>query len=161
MVLHFPPAPHDIASCRIVDPVAGTAREIHGLEDVNPLSLHLPVPDEKAGRSERGETGADEISRLLLHSLRLLRAGKGLVVPLRIVDPLQILRVLSPLRIPEVRLVRTPLQTSKRPFPAVQRRCRGGAKSDERSAGSEPFLSHTILPFPHANRKAKLSHHKP
>ena len=100
MILHLPSSAHHIAAGRIVDSVAGAARHIHGLQDVDMIPGHLSVPHQKAGRRQGRQAASHDIGAFLLHALRLLRTGKGLIVAAAVVDPLAVSGVLSQLRIP-------------------------------------------------------------
>ena len=102
MVLHLPATPHDVAPVGIVDAVAGASCNVHSLQDVDVGTGHLSVPYQEAGCRQGGKAAAHDVGVLLLHPLRLLRTGKGLVVSAAVVDALAVLFMHAPLRIPVV-----------------------------------------------------------
>ena len=64
MVFHFTSASHDIAAGRIEDAVAGTAGNVHSLQNVDMGAWHLGITNEEAGSSERS-TGAGTNKRII------------------------------------------------------------------------------------------------
>ena len=100
VVLHLPATPHHIAPAGVEDAVAGTAGHVHGLQDVDVVPGHLPVPHQEAGRRQGRQAAAHNVGALVLHALRLLRPGKGLIVAVGVIDALAVFLVFSQLRIP-------------------------------------------------------------
>ena len=99
MVLHLPAAPHDVAPGGVEDAVAGAARDVHGLQDVDMVTRHLAVPDQEAGRRQGGQAAAYDVGALFLHALGLPGPCEGFVVAVGVVDSLAVLFVLAQLRV--------------------------------------------------------------
>ena len=91
MVLHLTSAAHHISSGRIIDTVAGASCNVHRLKNVNVGTFHLTVSHQEAGCCQRGQSAADNIGTLLIHTLRLSRSRKSLVITVGIVDTLAVL----------------------------------------------------------------------
>ena len=80
MVVHLTAAAHDEALSRIVDAVAGAAGHGQVLKERDVLAGHLRIADQKAGRCQTGQTGADDVSRLALDAFGFFRRCKRLIV---------------------------------------------------------------------------------
>ena len=80
VVIHLTAAAHDEALGRIVDAVAGAAGYGQVLKERDVLTGHLCIADQKAGRCQTGQTGADDISRLALDAFGFFRRCKRLIV---------------------------------------------------------------------------------
>ena len=80
VVLHLALAAEDIALLWVLDAVQAAAGDLARLVDGDAFAIHLPVADQKARRSERGDATADEICRLLVHALRLAGTNECFVV---------------------------------------------------------------------------------
>ena len=95
MIFHLTAATHDITSGRIKNSIAGTAGNVHGFQDVNMLPGHLCISDQEAGSCQGSKAASYDVSMLVIHTLRLLRAGKGFVVAVGIIDPLAVFVIFS------------------------------------------------------------------
>ena len=60
---------------------------------------HLAVPYQEAGCGQSGQTASDDIGAFSLHALRLLRAGKSLIVAAGVIDALAVFFVAAQFRI--------------------------------------------------------------
>ena len=80
VVVHLATAAHDITKPREFVSVAGAARNRILLKDVDMAARHLPVAHQIAGGGQGRQAGADDVCRLVLNILWLLRAGKGFIV---------------------------------------------------------------------------------
>ena len=80
VVIHLTAAAHDEALGRIVDAVAGAAGYGQVLKERDVLTGHLRIADQKAGRCQTGQTGADDVSRLALDAFGFFRRCKRLIV---------------------------------------------------------------------------------
>ena len=95
MVFHFTSASHDIAAGRIEAAVAGTAGNVHSLQNVDMGAWHLGITNEEAGSSERSKTASYDICVFVIYAFRFLRAGKCLIVTVGIVDAFAVLFVFA------------------------------------------------------------------
>ena len=85
MVVHFPAAAHIEALGNVLAAIAAAAGQVQLLQQVHPLALHLSVTDQVEGGGQTGQAGADNISGLVVHALRLLGMGKGFIGSSRII----------------------------------------------------------------------------
>ena len=85
MVIHLPAAPHHITDAGVLAAITGTAGDSPLFKEVDVFPFHLTVTDQVAGSCQRRQTGAHEIGRFPIHSRRLFRARKGLIVPAGII----------------------------------------------------------------------------
>ena len=90
VVFHLPAASHDISPAGVKNTVAGPAGNVHGLQNVDVGAGHLSVPHQKTGGCQGCQAAAHNIGVFLLHTLRFLRPGKGLIVAAGIVDTLPV-----------------------------------------------------------------------
>ena len=97
MVLHLTAAAHHITSGRIKNTVAGAAGNIHGFQDVNVGAGHLGVADHEAGSCQSSQTASYQVSMLVIHAFRFLRASKSFVVSVAVVDAFAVFLVHSAL----------------------------------------------------------------
>ena len=79
VIVHLSAAAHIEALSNILSAVAAAARKLQLLKQMNALTLHLSVADKIEGGGKTGETGADDISRFSVHTLRLFGVCKGFV----------------------------------------------------------------------------------
>ena len=66
---------------------------------LNVGTFHLTVSHQEAGCCQRGQSAADNIGALLIHTLRLSRSRKSLVITVGIVNTLAVLLMLAALGI--------------------------------------------------------------
>ena len=85
VVVHFTTAAHDKALGRVIDTVAGAARQRQMLEKGDLFTGHLCVTNKEAGCCKSGKTGADYVCRLLVDTLGLFGGRKGFVVTAAVV----------------------------------------------------------------------------
>lgn len=85
MVIHLPAAPHHITDAGVLAAITGTAGDGPLFKEMDMFPFHLTVTDQVAGSCQRRQTGAHEIGRFPIHSRRLFRARKGLIVPAGII----------------------------------------------------------------------------
>ena len=85
MVIHFSAAAHDVADLRIVPSVTGTSGNRVAVEEMDVLSGHLCVTNQKTSGREGGKPGSHEIGRFVFDPFRLQRAGKGFIISTGIV----------------------------------------------------------------------------
>ena len=89
VVVHLPPAPHDVAQTGVLPAVAGPARDGVLLEDVDVPAGHLSVPHQIAGGGEGGQAGAHDVGGLALHALGPAGVDERLIVSAGIVHKQQ------------------------------------------------------------------------
>ena len=89
MVFHLAAAADDEALLRVLDAVAGAAGQLEFFQNVDVLALHLSVTDQEAGRCQRGQAAAHQISALAIHALRLLGTGEGFIITIGIIHTRQ------------------------------------------------------------------------
>ena len=97
MILHLTAAAHHITSGRIKNTVTGAAGNVHGFQDVNVGAGHLGVADHEAGSCQSSQTASYQVSMLVIHAFRFLRAGKSFVVSVAVVDAFAVFLVHSAL----------------------------------------------------------------
>ena len=85
MVIHLPAAPHHITDAGVLAAITGTSGDGSLFKEMDMFPFHLTVTDQVAGSCQRRQTGAHEIGRFPIHSCRLFRARKGLIVPAGII----------------------------------------------------------------------------
>ena len=85
MVIHLPAAPHHITDAGVLAAITGTTGDGSLFKQMDMFPFHLTVTDQVAGSCQRCQTGAHEIGRFPIHSHRLFRARKGLIVPAGII----------------------------------------------------------------------------
>ena len=150
MVLHLTSAAHHISSGRIIDTVAGASCNVHRLKNVNVGTFHLTVSHQEAGCCQRGQSAADNIGTLLIHTLRLSRSRKSLVITVGIVDTLAVLLMPAALGIAVFRsrllLDRFLLRTLAVVLMAACRQCRHTCSGCQRSHAKSYMFS-----FSHRN----------
>ena len=100
MILHLPSSPHHISAGRVVDSITGSARNIHGFQNMNALSRHLSVTHQKTGRRKGCQSAPHNIRVFLLHALRLFRPGKSFIVTAAVIDALAVSGILSQFCVP-------------------------------------------------------------
>ena len=80
VVVHLTAAAHYIADVLVLPAVAGAARELLLLENVDVFALHLTVANEIARSSQCSKTASYNIRGLIVNARRLLRSCKCFVV---------------------------------------------------------------------------------
>lgn len=85
MVFHFPATADHKPRFGVQDAVAGTARQVGFLQNVDAAALHLPVPDQESGGSQAGQTSAYQPRLFGFHALGLAGADKGFIISIGVV----------------------------------------------------------------------------
>ena len=104
MILHLSAAAHHIAPCRVKNAVAGTARNVHGLQNMDMRTRHLSVTHQKTGCCQRCKSTSYDIGIFFIHALRFFRAGKCLIISIAVVNSLAVLFIFSTLCIAVFRI---------------------------------------------------------
>ena len=88
MVVHLAAAAHHVADIIDIQSVAGTARYLILLKDMNIASLHLSVSHQEAGCRESCQSGTNDISRFAVDSFRLHGTYKSFIISAGIIHRL-------------------------------------------------------------------------
>ncbi|MNC21153.1 hypothetical protein D3C75_691220 [compost metagenome] len=85
VVFHFASAADNKAPGVIQNAVQSAAGELHLFQDADVFPFHPSVTHEKGCSRQGRETGADEISRLAVNTLRFFGTGKGFIISVAVI----------------------------------------------------------------------------
>ena len=113
MVLHLPAAAHHIASGRIINAIAGTACNIHRLQNMDMAAGHLSIAYQETCRRQGGETAAHDVSVFLVHAFRFPGSRKRLIVAVAVIDALAVFIIPAKLGVAVIQLCVLPMAPAR------------------------------------------------
>ena len=96
MIFHLAATAHHISSGCIINSIACATGNVHCLQNMDVRAGHLSIPYQEAGCCQSRKTTSNNVGIFILHTLRLFRPCKCLIISVRIINSLTVFLVFSP-----------------------------------------------------------------